>query len=538
MLEPHKTSFRIAFLAAWLLAAAGCATAPATPAISSLPEQEIVNDPAAEPVLDETEMPAPLPIPEQSAPVDDMGPPEPIVYGDVFDRIRKNLSLPDSEHRRVQSEIAWMQRNPEYFARTMDRAQRYMHFIVDEVEKRGMPADLALLPIVESAFNPFGYSRSHAAGLWQFIASTGELYDLKRNYWQDQRRDVMESTQAALDFLMSLYKRFDGDWYLAIAAYNYGAGNVQRAINRNRALRRHTDFFSLSLPAETRAYVPKLIALSKIVRSPETYGVYVPKIKDAPYFRVIPTDGPVDLRLMAELAGVDTEELQLLNPSWNRWLTDPDGPHRILMPEFVADNFVAKLANYDATARQGLGIHTVVAGESMISVAGHYKVPESYLKRINADAPTDLQAGQQLLVPTGNVAQLRDGLGADLERRTYRVRPGDSLWSISRRNGMSVSQLARMNGISTKAVLQPGQRLQISGSGGASAATLMASRDPAQSGPVNYTVKRGDTLSGIARRFAVTVRDLQGWNNMGRSTTLRAGQRLTIHVGNNTNVGG
>ncbi len=257
-------------------------------------------------------LPPPLPVPEQSAPMDDAGPPEPIVYGDVFDRIRGDLALPEAQHRRIESEIAWLQRNPDYLARSMGRAQRYLHFIVDEVEARELPGELALLPFVESAFNPFGYSRSHAAGLWQFIASTGELYGLKRNYWQDQRRDVLESTRAALDYLTSLYQRFDGDWFLAIAAYNYGAGNIQRAINRNRALRLHTDFFSLSLPAETRAYVPKLIAIAKIIRAPEDYGLFITPIPDAPYFRVVPTDGAVDLRLMAQLAGVDTEELHAL----------------------------------------------------------------------------------------------------------------------------------------------------------------------------------------------------------------------------------
>ena len=514
MMLPLKTSFRIALLGAWLLCAAGCATAPVNDG-PSMPDPVIVNDPVTGPPMVEPELPPPLPVPEQSAPVDDEGPPEPIAYGDVFDRIRKNLALPDVEHRRVESEIAWLQRNPDYLARAMGRAQRYLHHIVNEVELRGLPGDLALLPMVESAYNPFGYSRSHAVGLWQFIASTGELYGLKRNYWQDQRRDVIDSTRAALDFLGQLYQRFDGDWFLAIAAYNYGAGNVQRAINRNRALRLHTDFFSLSLPAETRAYVPKLIALAKIIRNPEAYGLFIAPIPDAPYFRVVPTEGPVDLRLMAQLAGVDTEELQALNPSWNRWVTDPDGPHRMLIPEVVADGFVTQLVSLDAPARAGLGIHTVAAGESLASVAGHYKVPESFLMRINAHAPANLQAGQQLLVPLGNVAQLREGLGADLERRVYRVRPGDSLWSISRRNGMSISQLARMNGISTHAVLQPGQRLQVAGATGAGGATVMASNNPTSPGPVNYTVKRGDTLSAIARRFAVTVQAAAGLEQDG-----------------------
>jgi membrane-bound lytic murein transglycosylase D len=529
---------RRATIAAWVLCMAGCASVPTTGG-SSLPDPVIVNEPAPDPILEVPELPPPLPLPEQSAPIDDEGPPEPIVYGDVLDRIRENLALPLAQHRRIESEIAWLQRNPDYLARAMARSQRYLHYIVDEVQARGLPGELALLPFVESAFNPFGYSHSHAAGLWQFIPSTGELYGLKRNYWQDPRRDVLASTRAALEFLISLYRRFDGDWFLAIAAYNYGAGNVQRAISRNRSLRRHTDFFSLPLPAETRAYVPKLIAIARIVRNPEAYGLFISPIPDAPYFRVVPTDGPVDLRLMAQLAGVDAEELHALNPSWNRWVTDPDGPHRMLIPEVVADGFSAQLAALDAPARAGLGVHTIAAGESIASVAGRYQVPESFLKRINADAPTNLQAGQQLLVPVGNVTQLRDGLGADLERRTYRVRPGDSLWSIAHRNHMSVTQLARMNGISTKAMLHPGQRLQISGSPPASTGmTAAANGNPPVSGPVNYTVKRGDTLSDIARRFAVTVQQLQDWNNMGRATSLRAGQRLTIHVSNNTNLGG
>jgi len=530
MNEPRTCRSGLLALAALALLAAGCASTPATTA-NSLPEEQIVNDPGAIAFPDEAEAPA-LPLPVLEAPMHDELPPEPVVYGDVLERIRGRLALPDVEHPRIDREIEWLQRNPDYVARVFGRAQRYLHHIADEVEARGLPGDLALLPVVESAFNPFAYSRSHASGLWQFIPGTGERYGLKRNYWQDQRRDVVESTRAALEFLDSLQQRFNGDWFLAIAAYNYGPGNVQRAINRNLALRRRTDFFSLSLPAETRAYVPKLIALARIIRDPERYGFYLPPIPDAPYFRVIPTEGPVDLRLMAELAGVDTEELLALNPAWNRWITDPDGPHRMLIPEVVADGFSAQLAMLDARGRARLGEHPVAAGESLTSIAGRYKVPETFIDRVNAGKPANLQPGDILLVPAGDVSQLRAGLGADLERRIHRVRSGDSLWSISRRHGMTVSQLARLNNISTSAVLQPGQRLQVSGSAATETAQL------AQDGKVDYQVKRGDTLSGIARRFAVTVRQLQVWNNMGGSTMLRAGQRLTIMVGGTTGIGG
>ncbi len=522
--------------AGWCIVMAGCANVAAT-SVSSLPDAEIVNDPSREEVTEELEAPTTpaLPIPVITSPMHDEQPAVTIVPGDVLDRVRSRFALPEVEHRRIDSELAWFQRNPDYVARTFGRAQRYLHFIVDEVEARGMPGELALLPVVESAFNPFGYSRSRAAGLWQFIAPTGERFGLRRNYWQDQRRDVVESTRAALSYLTELYQRFNGDWFLAIAAYNFGSGNVQRAINRNLMLRRPTDFFSLSLPAETRAYVPKLIAIARLVRDPAAHGMFLPPIPDAPYFRVVPTDGPVDLRLMAEMAGVDSEELLALNPAWNRWLTDPDGPHRMLIPEVVADGFSTQLAALGLPARAGLGTYTVTNGESFASVADRYKVPQSFLERFNADAPSRLAAGQELLVPAGDVSQLRAGLGADLERRSHRVRSGESLWSISRRHGMSVGELARMNGISTEATLHPGQRLAIAGAPGRSSD---AGSGAAASRRMHYTVQDGDTLSAIARRFEVTVQQLQGWNNMGRSTSLRAGQRLTIHLGANADVGG
>jgi membrane-bound lytic murein transglycosylase D len=523
------------------LAVAGCVTTPVPPPTSSLPNEQVVSDPAEVAFPDEAAAPEAPPeeLEAQAPAVEPLAPA--VTYGDVLVRIRGQLSLPVAEHQRVDREIEWLQRNPDYVARVFGRAQRYMHHVVNEVEARGLPGDLALLPVVESAFNPFAYSRSHASGLWQFIAPTGERYGLHRNYWKDERRDVIESTRAALEFLEHLHDRFNGDWFLAIAAYNYGSGNIQRAINRNVALGRKTDFFSLSLPAETRAYVPKLIALAKMIRTPDAYGFYLPQIPDLPYFRVVPTSGPVDLRLMAELAGVETEELHALNPGWNRWMTDPDGPHRVLVPEVVADGFIAKFAALDTNARARLGVHTVAPGESVASIAGIYKVPETVIDRVNTGKRADLKPGDQLWVPAGDVSQLRAGLGSDMERRVHRVKNGESLWSISRRYGMTVQQLARMNHISSKSLLKPGQRLQVAGSGGSaqSASTSTeTTKVAATAGKVNYKVKRGDTLSGIARRFAVSVRELQAWNNMGGSTALRAGQLLTIHVGGTSSVGG
>ena len=526
-------------LAVAAIAVAGCASQPVATE-SPTPAEQVVSVPAeAEfPAEAETAETTPEELEALAPEVEPLAPA--VAYGDVIVRIRSNLSLPRVDHPRVDREIEWLQRNPDYLARIFGRAQRYLHHIANEVEYRGLPGDLALLPVVESAFNPFAYSRAHASGLWQFIAPTGERYGLSRNYWQDKRRDVLESTRGALEYLTALNERFDGDWFLAIAAYNYGQGNVQRAINRNKALGRPTDFFSLSLPAETRAYVPKLVALARMVSEPDRYGFYLPPIPDAPYFRVVPTGGPVDLRLMAELAGVDPEELHALNPSWNRWMTDPDGPHRVLVPEVVADNFTVRLAALDPNARAKMAVHTVAPGESLASIAGRYKVPESFVDRMNEGPQSGLAPGDALWVPAGDVSQLRAGLGSDMERRVHRVKSGESLWSISRKYGMTVTQLARMNHISSKSLLQPGQRLQVAGSGGSGggASATETARVAAADGKVKYKVKRGDTLSGIARRYAVTVREIQSWNNMGGSTSLRAGQSLTIHVAGGSSVGG
>lgn len=518
-----------ALAVAGLLALAGCAGVSGTSS-TTLPDATIVNDPRSPPEVVDT---PPLPVPELSAPMHDELPAEP-VHADLLERIRRRLALPDVDHPWVRAELAWFARNPDYLERCFGRGLRYLHFIANEVEARGMPAELALLPVVESAFNPFAYSRSHASGLWQFIAPTGELFGLRRNYWQDQRRDVVDATRAALDYLQVLYERFGGDWMLAIASYNWGAGNVQRAMARNYALGRGTDFFSLSMPAETRAYVPKLLALARIVRDPAAHGLTLTAIPDAPYFRVVPTAGAVDLRRMADLAGITTEELHALNPGWNRWLTDPQGPHRLLVPEVVADGFVNRFTAMDSNARAQLGTHTLAPGESIASIAGHFKVPESFLREINGTNGVEPETGTALLVPAGDVSPLRPGLGREFERSVHRVRSGDSLWSIARRHGMTVAQLARLNGISTSATLQPSQRLSVSGTAPAAAGTAAASG--ARS--LQYTVRRGDTLSLIARRFAVTVRQLQAWNAMGSSTALRAGQRLTIRLDSSRNVGG
>jgi membrane-bound lytic murein transglycosylase D len=321
-----------------------------------------------------------------------------------------------------------------------------------------------------------------------------------------------------------------------VAAYNSGGGTVSRAVLRNQRLGRSTDFFSLDLPRETRAYVPKLLALSQMLRHAEAYGLLLPVVPDVPYFRVIDTGGPVDLRLAANLAGVDVEELHALNAGWNQWVTGPDGPHRLLVPTVVADQFVPRLEALPQPERAGLTQHSVANGDTLQGLASRYRVPASFLQSVNGMNGSQLTAGEALYVPGGNVAPLRGGL-VRAATSLHTVRSGDTLWGISRRYGMSVNELARANGISTKSTLRPGQKLAVRPQDFRSgAATQVASSgEPRQ---IDYKVRKGDTLSSIARRFAVSVSDLQAWNELQGSTSIRAGQRLTIHVDGSRDYGG
>jgi len=249
-------------------------------------------------------------------------------YDDLFDRMRAGFALDEVQEPAIDTQLAWFERNPEYLERVFQRAQRYMYHIVTEVEARGMPSEFALLPVVESAYEPFAYSSSRAAGLWQFIPGTGVRFGLKQTWWYDGRRDVVESTRAALDYLQALHDEFNGDWLLAIAAYNVGEAGVERAIAYNKSVGRPTDFWHLNLPAETRAYVPKLLAMKRLMAEPERYGLEFAPIANEPYFAVIDTDSQIDLKIATQLAGTTYDEIVALNPGYNRWATDPEGPHQ------------------------------------------------------------------------------------------------------------------------------------------------------------------------------------------------------------------
>jgi membrane-bound lytic murein transglycosylase D len=456
--------------------------------------------------------------------------------GDLFERIRTGFVLEDVDHAAVEREVKWFASHPAYLDRTFKRGERYLYHIVKQIEARKMPLELALLPVVESAFNPVAYSRARASGLWQFIPGTGRRYDLKQNWYYDGRRDVIAATDAALDYLQFLSEEFDGDWLLAVAAYNCGEANIERAVARNRKAGKPTDFFSLKLPRETRAYVPKLLAMRRIVNDPAAHGLEFAPIPNQPYFVPIDVAGQIDLHVAAELAELAPEELLALNPAFNHWVTDPDGPYELLVPVDRQAKFAEAIAALPAEKRVRVVYHHVRRGDTLGGIADKYGVSIAAIKTANKIRGTLIRPGQDLLItaaPTGMSAQSSARL-ASLDSPAPRnssdkhvVRRGDTLWSIARSHGVTMESIVSSNSLSSDDTLAVGQVLQIPGT------TTLAATDASEAvdtRSTTYVVRRGDTLSRIASKFRVRLSDLLGWNGLNSRSMIKPGQRLVMYV--------
>jgi len=456
-----------------------------------------------------------------------------VFFADVYERIRTGFQLDDAHQRAVDVQVSWYTRHPDYLERTFTRGQLYLHYIIEQLEARDMPLELALLPLVESAFEPFGYSHARAAGLWQFIAPTGSRFGLKQNFWYDGRRDVLESTRAALDYLQFLHREFNGDWLLAVAAYNCGEAAVMRAVRNNLAAGKPADFWHLKLPRETRAYVPKLLAMRRIVKDPQVYGLEFIDIPNEPYFVKVDTGGQIDLRLAAELAGLTQDELWQLNPAFHRWATDPEGPHQLLLPLDNGPSFTELLAQVPVEERVRVTRYAVQQGDTLSSVARKQHTSINVLKQLNKLASSSLQPGQELVLPGAGVplptkvslaAARVDGRPAPGARASHVVRRGETLSTIARKHGVSIRSLARWNGMKSTDMLRAGRRLVLRASAAPSGEPVIET----DGDKTTYTVRRGDTLSDIARRFRVSVSQLVSWNGLSRKGHILPGQRLVI----------
>jgi len=564
---------------------AGCAHQPARTPVASAPviipqspapdvaPAPVSAETAAAPALADTSAPAAAPDPGVNADTADggtttdseglPGPPADslvvVKQPELFTRLRAGFQLDDVDEPAVASQLNWFANHPDFLERTWGRAGLWLYYIVGQLEQRKMPAELALLPVIESAFEPYAYSRARAAGLWQFISDTGRRFGLKQDWWYDGRRDPIEATRAALDYLQALHDEFDGDWLLAVAAYNCGELAVSRAIQRNQRLGKPTDFWHLKLPTETRGYVPELLAMRRLVANPERYGLEFSRIPNEPYFVPISTGGQIDLKVVADIAGISVEDLYELNPAFHRWATDPTGPYRLLVPTDAAEGLQDLILHLTPEQRMRVGHYTVRRGDTIAIIATRYATKPDVIRELNDLGASDLPViDSELRVPAPDIqlpekaaraAMLVDSPGRRLRRGGRRpnihvVRRGDTLYALAQRLGTDVQTLAQANGMRAGDRLHAGQKLRLGGSssfvadaspGAGTARSLPATGPQAQAASdggrrMTYRVRRGDTLYGIARLLQVTVNELMGWNGMSGERSLKPGQTLVAFV--------
>lgn len=454
----------------------------------------------------------------------------------IWERMRSGFAIDIPDDPQIETELRWYVDHPLHLENTWGRGGRYLFHILNEVERRGLPTELALLPVVESAFQPTAVSRSNAVGLWQFLAETGRDYGLHQNAWVDQRRDVIDSTRAALDYLSALARQFNGDWTLALAAYNGGPGYISRMCEANRANRRGTGFLDLPLRSETRCYVPKLLALRKLVEDPARYGLSLPDIPNAPYFTTVDVEGPIRLDLLTAVEALSPDDIRALNAGFHRGSTPPGGPHRLLVPVELAEQARHQLASLPRQAipllpastdlpqrRVQWKRHKVQAGETLTGVASRYRISIAALREANGLHTGTLKSGQDLLIPLPYSSDSRPGprRGCDGERVVHRIAAGDSLWGIARRYQVGVKQISACNpGLDGK-TLAVGKTVFVFRPAEATAVADAARRE-------TYTVRAGDTAWRIAQNFGVSLEQLQRWNGDLRTQSLKPGDRLTV----------
>ena len=457
---------------------------------------------------------------------------------DVWQRIRNGFKIDDAaaQNPLVSTHESWYAARPDYVRRMVERSRRYLFHIVQEVDRRAMPMEIALLPMIESAFNSTALSSSAASGIWQFMPATGRHYGLKQDTWYDGRRDFLASTHAALDYLGKLYLDF-GDWQLALAAYNCGEGCVARAIQKNVDQGLPTDYASLTLPNETRHYVPKLIAIKNLIRNPEQFGVAINTLPNQPYFNQVTVHASMDIHSAARLADMSSNEFIALNAAFPRNLIRSDTPVNLLVPVGKADQFQR---NLETSTWDSWQPYAAQKGDRLEAIAQRFQVSIARLKEHNQFQLKHgkLVRAQSILVPIkgrGVIASAKaPTVSAIEEANRHHVERGDTLFGVARRYGLTVTQLAQANP-NLNGSLKVGQTLHLPLNEKAAPKPVAIQHvafkphniKPAQ--PVRYTVKRGDTLHAIAQRFDATLADIKAWNPAFRkSSSIRPGLAIVV----------
>ena len=472
---------------------------------------------------------------------------------DVWQRIREQLAFDIPENNRVVVQRNWYVKHPSYLNRVAKRAEPFLYYIVEELEKNNVPIELALLPVVESAFDPFAYSHGRASGMWQFVPGTGTRFGMKQNWWYDGRRDVIASTEGAIKYMKYLHKYFDGDWLLALAAYNSGEGRVKRAVKKNKKAGKNTDFWSLDLPKETKAYVPKLLALADIIKRPEQFKLSLYEIANTEVISQVDIKSQLDLAKAASLADLSLTELQRLNPGFNRWSTDPNGPHRLVIPKHKVESFEQNLAKLDKNDRLAWQRYKIKNGDNLGHIANKFHTSIDLIRQVNGIKGNQIRAGNHLLIPVA--AKSLDSYILSQDQRiakkqarpqqgikiTHTVVSGDNLWDIGQRYKVSGSKIAKWNGFAPRDTLKLGQKLVIwqkpsPSNKRAETARINSGVEQAIMRNITYKVRSGDSFARIADKFNVRISDIERWNSLSRTKYLQPGQKLKLSVDVTNNI--
>ena len=443
---------------------------------------------------------------------------------DIWERIRVDLTLtiPDDQIAATSIYRERLYSNQTAVNRISKSGQRYLFHTLSRAQELNLPVELALLPFVESEFNPYAKSVDGATGIWQFLPATGKEWGLKSNWWYDGKKDVMASTEAALQFLTYLNKKFEGDWLLAMAAYNAGPTRVNRAIRKNKNADKPTRFWDLDLPKETTAYVPKLLVLCELIKDPGSFDVHLPSIANRAYFQKVKIPGQLDLMQAADLAGLKPETIYELNPGFNQWATDPSGPHYLLLPIGVSDRFITQLDSLDQNDLVRWDRYKIMKGDSLSRIAYRYKIEVSVLKEINGMSSDLIIAGREIMVPRGSAWANEQSP----RERTYKVAEGDSLWDISKKFKVSIEDIVLWNELKIEKPLQINQAIKIF----SRYERIRQDIPSKQLRTMLYPVKSGDTVSRIASKFDISSSQIQEWNEIKDPSKIFPGQVLKLFL--------
>lgn len=453
---------------------------------------------------------------------------------DVWDVLRSEFAISHEVNRsEVQEQIRWLANHPSYINKVCRQSEPYIYHILAQIKKRKLPGELALLPMIESAYDPFAYSGAGAAGLWQLMPRTGSELGLKQDWWFDGRRSIGPSTDAALNYLLYLNKFFNGNWILAIAAYDSGEGTIARAIKSTAKPGRYVEFWNLSVPRETQVYVPRLLALAEIIKNPHRYKVSLPNIPYLPYFEEVNIGSQIDLNHAAKMAGISYKELIKLNPGYNRWTTAPYKPFKLLIPTENVERFNLNLSSVPEEKRVSWTKHQVKQGDSLSNIATRYHTTVNLIKQLNQLTSNQVKPNQSILIPssknTAVIAKKEIPLStkaaqpvetvhiitSEKNRRIIHiVQNNDTYKKIEKTYGITAHDIQMWNKLPIDKPLRKGQQLVIW---------------KRVKQPIQYIVRPGDSLSVIAKVHQTKVNNLLNLNpGLKRSTPLKLGQKILV----------